>query len=49
MRRDAGFDAVEVHGAHGYLIAEFMSGYSIMRTDEFGGDLAKGSGSDRDS
>jgi 2,4-dienoyl-CoA reductase-like NADH-dependent reductase (Old Yellow Enzyme family)/thioredoxin reductase len=37
--RDAGFDAVEVHGAHGYLLAQFMSEYSNKRTDEFGGNL----------
>ena len=35
----AGADAVEVHGAHGYLIAEFMSSYSNRRTDEFGGSF----------
>ena len=37
--KKAGADAVEVHGAHGYLIAEFMSVYSNRRTDEFGGSF----------
>lgn len=36
---EAGFDGVEVHGAHGYLIAAFMSAYSNKRHDKFGGDL----------
>ena len=35
----AGFDAVEVHGGHGYLIAQFMSAYSNRRNDRYGGDL----------
>jgi len=38
--KEAGFDAVEVHGAHGYLLTQFLSALSNQRTDEYGGTLA---------
>lgn len=38
--KDAGFDGVEIHGANGYLIDEFLQSKTNQRTDRYGGSIA---------
>jgi 2,4-dienoyl-CoA reductase-like NADH-dependent reductase (Old Yellow Enzyme family)/thioredoxin reductase len=37
---EAGFELIEIHGAHGYLVNQFLSRFSNIREDRYGGDIA---------
>lgn len=39
--KNVGFEAVEIHGAHGYLVAQFLSPFSNRRDDPYGGDAQR--------
>ncbi len=38
--KEAGFDLIEIHGAHGYLVNQFLSAFSNIREDRYGGNTA---------
>lgn len=38
--KEAGYDAIEIHAAHGYLLSQFLTPYCNRRTDEYGGEIS---------